>query len=131
MWSLITPGTKVRLVLLNRQILYHLYSKGNIKYYQATGQAPLIKRMHPAMSNQSAKSIRPTKQQLIQGLETIKSAWTLTPVNVNEESCRKQWSTEAPLTIKQITLIIPHGRALGYGVRTGAEELLQEKSVGE
>lgn len=74
------------------------------------------------MLNQSASSSRPTKQQLIQGLETIPSDWALTSVNANKESS---------LTIKQITLIIPYGRVLGYGVCTGAEELLQEKSVGE
>lgn len=55
------------------------------------------------MSNQSAFSNRPSKEQLI----------------------------KAPLTIKQITLTILHDRVLGYGIRTGAVELLQEKSIGE
>ncbi|BAZ18842.1 Primase 2 (plasmid) [Calothrix sp. NIES-4071] len=94
----------------------------------------------------SAKSSRPSKQQLITGLDTIPAGWALTPVNGNKESYRKQWSTEAPLTVKQLIQEFNHGRAQGYGLRTGAisngliaidvdglaaEELLQQKSGGD
>ena len=63
--------------------------------------------------------MKPTVNELIQGLNQIPEAIALTPVKADKVPYRKGWQTEPKLSTESIISDITKGIAKGYGVRLG------------
>lgn len=63
--------------------------------------------------------MKPTINELIEGLNQIPETIALTPVGGNKRPYRKNWQKEPPITREEIISDITKGVAKGYGIRLG------------